>query len=138
MLGDARLKLEHEGPQNFDVLAVDAFSGDSIPMHLITAEALDLYVRHIRQGGVIAFHISNRFLDLSAPLFNLARSRGLIAFRIVDRGTDGKRVSDWVLMTTDKALLDHPRIKPIATGLPDRPEVGLWTDDFNSILRVIQ
>lgn len=138
VLGDARLKLEREEPQKFDVLAVDAFSGDSIPMHLITAEALDLYVRHVRQGGVIAFHISNRFLDLSAPLFNLSRSRGLIALRIVDRGSDGKRVSDWVLMTTDRALLDHPRIKPIATGLPDRPEVGVWTDDFNSILRVIQ
>jgi hypothetical protein len=87
---------------------------------------------------VIAFHISNRFLDLRAPLLNLARARGLTALRIVDLQPGGKRVSDWVLMTTDTALLEHPRIKPIATGLPDRPEVGLWTDDFNSILRVIQ
>lgn len=137
-LGDARLKLERESPQKFDVLAVDAFSGDSIPMHLITVEALDLYIRHIRPGGVIAFHISNRFLDLRAPLFNLARARGLTSFRIVDMGSEGKRVSDWVLMTTDIELLKHPRIAPIATGLPDRPDVGLWTDDFNSILRVIQ
>jgi len=138
VLGDARLKLEREEPQKYDVLAIDAFSGDSIPMHLITAEALDLYIRHIRPGGVIAFHISNRFLDLRAPLFNLARARGLTSFRIVDTDAKGNRVSDWVLMTTDTALLEHPRIKPIATGLPNRPEVGLWTDDFNSILRVIQ
>jgi SAM-dependent methyltransferase len=138
VLGDARLKLERESPQNFDVLAVDAFSGDSIPIHLITAEALDLYIRHIRKDGVIAFHISNRFLDLRAPLFNLARARGLIAIRMLDLKPEGGRISDWVLMTTDKSLLEHPRIKPIATGLPDRPEVGLWTDDFNSILRVIQ
>jgi hypothetical protein len=138
VLGDARLKLERESPQNYDVLAIDAFSGDSIPMHLITVEALDLYVRHIRPGGVIAFHISNRFLDLRAPLFNLARARGLTAFRVLDVEPGGGRVSDWVLMTTDTSLLEHPRIKPIATGLPDRPMVGLWTDDFNSILRVIQ
>lgn len=138
VLGDARLKLERESPQAFDVLAVDAFSGDSIPMHLITAEALDLYIRHIRRGGVIAFHISNRFVDLRAPLHNLARARGLFAVRVVDTGPDDKAISDWVLMTTDAALLSHPRIAGIARGLPDRPEVGRWTDDFNSILRVIR
>ncbi|MBV9835115.1 MAG: fused MFS/spermidine synthase [Alphaproteobacteria bacterium] len=138
VLGDARLKLEREAPQNYDVLAIDAFSGDSIPIHLITVEALDLYIRHIRKDGVIAFHISNRFLDLRAPLLNLARARGLIAIRMLDARPEGGRISEWVLMTTDKSLLEHPRIKPIASGLPDRPEVGLWSDDFNSILRVIQ
>src|SRR5206468_11880817 len=63
-LGDARLKLEREPPQNFDVLAIDAFSSDAIPVHLITSEALALYKRHVRSGGVIAFHVTNRFLDL--------------------------------------------------------------------------
>ena len=72
VLGDARLSLEREAPQNFDVLAVDAFSGDSIPVHLITYEAFTEYLRHLKPDGVIAFHVSNRFLDLKPVLLEIA------------------------------------------------------------------
>jgi SAM-dependent methyltransferase len=73
VLGDARLSLEREPPQQFDVLAVDAFSGDSIPVHLITVEAFTEYLRHMKPEGVIAFHVSNRFLDLKPVLLAIAR-----------------------------------------------------------------
>jgi len=74
VLGDARLSMEREPPQNFDVLAVDAFSGDAIPTHLITVEAFDTYLRHMKPGGVIVFHVSNRFLDLKPVLLAIAES----------------------------------------------------------------
>ena len=71
-LGDARLALEREAPQNFDVLAVDAFSSDAIPVHLITREALGVYLKHVKPDGIVAFHVSNRFLDLVPVVARLA------------------------------------------------------------------
>src|SRR3972149_9345307 len=76
-LGDARLSLEREPPQRFDVLAIDAFSGDAIPTHLLSAEAMDLYLRHVRPDGAILFHVTNRYLDLAPVVARLAASRGL-------------------------------------------------------------
>ena len=76
-LGDARLPLEREPPQNFDVLAIDAFSSDAIPVHLITSEAVAIYKRHMKPDGVIAFHVTNRFLDLVPVVEALARAHGL-------------------------------------------------------------
>jgi hypothetical protein len=77
-LGDARLKLEREAPQQFDVLAVDAFSSDAIPVHLITSEAVAIYKRHIKPGGVIAFHVTNRFLNLIPVVDALGRPTGCL------------------------------------------------------------
>jgi hypothetical protein len=71
-LGDARLSLEHESPQQFDLLALDAFSSDAIPVHLLTREAFELYLNHVNPNGVIAVHISNRYLDLQPVLQNVA------------------------------------------------------------------
>src|SRR5260370_40377995 len=75
-LGDARLALEREPPQRFDVLAVDAFSSDAIPVHLITREALGSYLRHMKPDGIVAFHVSNRFLDLVPVVARIARENG--------------------------------------------------------------
>ena len=75
-MGDARLSLERESPENFDVLAVDAFSSDSIPVHLLTLEAMELYFRHLRPDGVLAVHISNRYLDLAPVLAGETRATG--------------------------------------------------------------
>jgi len=86
-MGDARLTLEREQPENFDVLAVDAFSGDAIPVHLLTREAMDLYFRHLRPDGLLAVHISNRHLDLLPVLAVEARSSGRRA-RVVDTEDD--------------------------------------------------
>src|SRR3972149_2130446 len=87
-LGDARLSLEREPPQRFDVLAIDAFSGDAIPTHLLSAEAMDVYVRHLKPDGVIVFHVTNRYLDLAPVVARIAASRGLRAGLIERERTD--------------------------------------------------
>src|SRR5205085_8943704 len=105
VLGDARLSLEREAPQGFDVLAVDAFSGDSIPVHLITVEAFTEYLRHLKPGGVIAFHVSNRFLDLKPVLLAIAEHHHLEYAFLHETGEGGGTTSDWVLITRDKTFI---------------------------------
>ena len=99
--GDARLSLAAEAPQNFDVLVVDAFSGDSIPTHLLTREALMLYRRHLVAGGILAFHISNQYLDLAPVLARLAESASLVAREVDSAGEEsrGESLASWVLFT---------------------------------------
>src|SRR6185295_14372582 len=123
-LGDARLKLESEPPQNFDVLAIDAFSSDAIPVHLITSEAVAIYKRHIKPGGVIAFHVTNRFLDLVPVVGALAKANGLKALHIADDGgEDGfASRSDWVLLSENDELLAMPALADFATPIHEHPE----------------
>jgi hypothetical protein len=141
VLGDARLQMERElasgRAQNLDVLAVDAFSGDSIPVHLITDEAVALYRRHMKPDGVIAFHTSNRFLELKPILLKIAERQGLKAAFVHEAGDSGT-VSDWVLLTTNQALLDKPEIKDSTLPIPPKPGWRLWTDDFNNIVQVLR
>ena len=87
-LGDARLSLEREPPQHFDVLAIDAFSSDAIPVHLITREAVEVYLRHMKPDGVIAFHVTNRYLDLVPVVEGIAHELDLHALWISDPGDD--------------------------------------------------
>jgi len=138
-LGDARLTLEREPPADLDVLAVDAFSSDAIPVHLITREALALYERHLREGGVVAFHVTNRFLDLVPVVADIAKANGMEAVWIHDEGGDafGNR-SDWVLVSRNHALLASPRIATAATAIPDHPGWRVWTDDFNNLFQVLR
>ncbi|MDH3319154.1 MAG: fused MFS/spermidine synthase [Betaproteobacteria bacterium] len=139
VLGDARLQLEREPGQQFDVLAVDAFAGDAVPMHLITREALAVYLRHIRPGGVIAFHVSNDFLDLPAVVLQLAEARGLKAAHVFDDAESrGGFSSDWVLLTTDPAFIDLPEIRAATVPTRPRPDRRVWTDDFNNLLQVLK
>jgi hypothetical protein len=135
-LGDARLNLEREPAQGFDVLAVDAFSGDSIPVHLITLEAVGVYLRHMKPAGVIAFHVSNRFLDLKPVLLAIADKHGLEYAYIHETSTDGSTTSDWVLLTRSKPFILRPEI--VASTEPVAPQPGwrLWTDTYNNILQV--
>ena len=137
-LGDARLTLERDPPAAFDILAIDAFSSDAIPVHLITAEALSLYVHNVKPDGVIAFHVTNRFLDLVPVVHALAQTQGLEAVWIHDGGEDvlASR-SDWVLVSSNRALLAKPRIAEAATPITARPDVGVWTDDFNNLFQVL-
>jgi spermidine synthase len=138
-LGDARLNLEREKPQQFDVLAVDAFSGDSIPTHLITHEAMALYLRHIATDGVVAFHVSNRFLDLPPVLEALARAHALAAVMIEDPAQDDNGLhssSTWVLIARN-----NDAFKALAgkvTALPMQPSWRLWTDDYNNLVQVLK
>ncbi len=139
-LGDARLSLEREPAQNFDVLAIDAFSSDAIPVHLITSEALAIYKRHMKQGGVIAFHVTNRFLNLIPVVEALAKAQGLDAIHIADDANDNGLASrsDWVLLSESREVLDRPELADFATAIEARPDWRLWTDDFNNIVQVLK
>ena len=137
-LGDARLNLEREPAQGFDVLAIDAFSSDAIPIHLITSEAVEIYQKHINATGVIAMHVTNRYLDLKPVVNAIAQSRGLSVAWIKETYNDGNTRSDWILLAKDKALLDRPEISQSARVIPPTTDRRLWTDDFNNLLQVLQ
>ncbi|MCY7388220.1 MAG: fused MFS/spermidine synthase [Burkholderiales bacterium] len=137
-LGDARLNLEREPLQNFDVLAIDAFSSDSIPVHLITLEALEIYEKHMKPDGVIAFHVSNRFLDLKPVVNMIADKRGLNVAWVRDSYDDGSTTSDWVLLSKDKTQFLRPEILDGSYIIPPEPRLRLWTDDFNNLLQVLK
>jgi SAM-dependent methyltransferase len=138
-VGDARLTLEREPSADLDLLAVDAFSSDAIPVHLITSEALALYARHLRPGGVVAFHVTNRYLDLVPVVAGIAAANHMQAVWIHDEGnvTLANR-SDWVLVSNNRALLANPRIADAATPIEARPGWRIWTDDFNNLFEVLR
>jgi SAM-dependent methyltransferase len=136
-LGDARLSLEREPPENFDVLAIDAFSSDAIPVHLITKEAMQVYLRHMKPDGVIAFHVTNRYLDLVPVVEGIAHELGLTALWIEDDGNlQLANSSSWVLVAKDPARL--AKLKEAATEIPERRDWRVWTDDFNNLLQVLK
>jgi SAM-dependent methyltransferase len=138
-LGDARLSLERETPQRFDVLVVDAFSSDAIPLHLITAQATAIYKRHLAPGGVIAFHVTNRFVDLVPVVAAVAQANGLAAVEFSDDGKAGAAsASDWLLLTHDAALLARPELARF--GRPVAPRTGwrLWTDDYANVAQALR
>ena len=140
VLGDARLALEREIPQGFDILVVDAFSGDAIPVHLLTAEAMDVYLRHVRPSGVIAFHVSNRYLSLAPVVERIAMTKGLRAVLVEDKPDKSTNLdlTDWVLVSRDPMSLMREPIRS-ATSAPS-PIQGLrpWTDDFNNLFSVLK
>lgn len=138
VLGDARLSLEREPPQQFDVLAVDAFSGDSIPVHLITVEAFTEYLRHMKPGGVIAFHVSNRFLDLKPVLLAIAERHHLEYAYVHETGEGGGTTSDWVLLTRNKPFLLKQSIVEATEPVAPRPDWRVWTDDYNNLVQVFR
>jgi SAM-dependent methyltransferase len=142
VLGDGRLALEREPPQRFDLLAADAFSSDSVPMHLITREALELYARHVRPGGVIVFNVTNRYLDLAPVVRRLADSLGLHA-RVVRHVPEEKEYqlydsTDFVLVTSDPKLFERPQLKELAQVIEVPSKVSVWTDDFNNLLQALR
>ena len=139
ILGDARLQLEREPAQQFDVLLVDAFSGDSVPIHLLTYEAFAQYFRHLKPGGVLAVHITNRFLDLR-PVVKAAANHFAKEVRMVDSNAiDGTLVlrSSWALISNDAAFFRSPQLAG-ATPIPDRPGFQPWKDDYSSIFSILK
>jgi hypothetical protein len=141
--GDARTslaaELESGAPQHFDVLVVDAFSGDAIPLHLLTTQALELYKRHLAPGGVLAFHISNQHVDLEPEVAQLAKAAGMTARRFVspinvDRGEFS---ATWILLSADPAFFQIPEIFNHAHVPSETPHVPVWTDDYSSLLPVL-
>ena len=140
-LGDARLSLEYEPPQNFDVLAVDAFSSDAIPVHLITREALALYLRHVKPDGIVAFHVSNRFLDLVPVVARLARENGAHAVAVNEGADeeDSRTQSDWVLVSRDPKALQEKEIEAAgAAPVKERENLRTWTDDYSNLVQILK
>ena len=141
-LGDARLNLEREPPQGFDVLAVDAFSSDSIPVHLITKEALGVYLRHMKPGGVVAFHVSNRFLSLPPVVGRLAKEHGVHVTLVSDNGKDGAddhTTTDWVLISRDALALQAKEIMETKPEPPaEHPGWRTWTDDYSNLVQILK
>ncbi|HSG45007.1 MAG TPA: fused MFS/spermidine synthase, partial [Anaerolineales bacterium] len=144
VLGDARISLERElaesGSQNFDVLVLDTFSSDSIPVHLVTREAMALYLEHLAPEGVIAAHITNLHLDLQPVFWQLAQRFGLHIVRIEYEGDDdGGYESHWVLLARDSALLDVPSIQERAIDLSRySTDLPLWTDDYSNLFQILK
>jgi SAM-dependent methyltransferase len=139
VLGDARLAMEREPAQRYDLLAIDAFSSDSIPVHLITREAMGVYLRHVKPGGVIAFHVTNRFLRLAPVVKRIADERGLHTALFSDDAEDSDLAStDWVLVARDRALLDRPEMAKAASEIGEIPGLGVWTDDFNNLFQILK
>ncbi|MGA7244931.1 MAG: fused MFS/spermidine synthase [Terracidiphilus sp.] len=137
--GDARTSLSHEPPQEFNVLVIDAFSGDAIPLHLLTAQALALYRRHLAPGGVIAFHISNRHVDLEAPIAVLAKTAGVKAVTVATAANDrrGEFTATWMLLSDNQDFFAQPEIARAAQYPVPVPGLRPWTDDYSALLPVL-
>ena len=146
VVGDARLALENEaattGSQKFDVLVVDAFSGDSIPVHLMTREALAAYRKHMQPDGVIAFHVSNRYLNLAPVAKQLADDAGMQAVLINHQPADTDphwvTVTDYVLVTQTAAFLADPEIQARSRKIEPVPGLRIWTDDYNNLFKILR
>jgi hypothetical protein len=148
VLGDGRLSLELEvahgafdkPEQRFDVLSLDAFSGDAIPVHLLTREAFASYVRVIKPDGVIAFHLSNQYLDLPPVVEQIARDAGFHAVLVADRpqASGLTAPSDWVLVTRSAAFLEQPEIAGHTAPIVQRSGLPMWTDQFSNLFQIIK
>jgi spermidine synthase len=144
VMGDGRLSLEREAPRSYDVLGIDAFSGDSIPMHLVTREAMALYLRHLKPDGVIVFQATNRYIDLLPVVKRLAAEFGLEAVNVSDspEGETGPEYwyssTDQVIVTRNKKLLEWPRIAEAAEEIEERQGLPIFTDAHHNLLRILK
>jgi spermidine synthase len=141
VVGDARLQLEKQETQQFDVLIIDAFSSDAIPVHLLTKEAFSVYRRHLSKDGLIVFHVSNRYLDLKPVIAQLAGDVGWFAVAVRDypqNPSPEKALTDYVVAAPVESLL---QVKPLGgqaktIKIPDR--LSLWTDNYNNLFHILR
>jgi hypothetical protein len=140
ILGDARLSLESESSQQFDVLAVDAFSGDAIPVHLLTKEAFAVYYRHLKPDGILAVHTSNTYLNL-APVVKLLAEEADYATRLIASDEDASQMlssADWVLVTRNQEFLNKPETFAGSQTIEVPTRLRLWTDDYNNLYEILR
>ena len=142
VMGDARLRMEGEPDQQYDVIILDAFSSDAIPVHLLTLEAFANYQRHLKKGGAIVVHVSNRYLDLHPVVYRIAEKIGFPAITIDDNDTafedDGFYGSDWIIMSRDAKLLQQPLLHDVASAPVEfSARVLPWTDERSDLLRIL-
>ncbi len=142
--GDARLEMEREcrsgSAPKFDVLAVDAFAGDAIPVHLLTRECFRTYRCHLKDDGILALHISNRYFDLN-PVIRGQVEEGESFLGIYSAGNDmqGTDACDWVLLTRNRRFLENPDVRKVAVPWSnDDPKPVLWTDDYSNLFRLFR
>ncbi len=138
--GDGRMSLSREAPQGFDVLAVDAFTGDAIPLHLLTREAMEVYRRQLAPGGVVAFHVSNSYLDLAPEIGRVAESVGMQA-RVVESfeaPAAGAYRATWVLVSGNAAFFARPEVAEASAAISSRAGMRVWTDDYSSLWPVLR
>ena len=139
VLGDARLTMEREPAQNYDLIAIDAFSSDSIPVHLITREAMAVYLKHLKPDGILAFHVTNRFLRLAPVVKMIADEYKLRSVLVIDEAEESDLAkTDWVLLTRNPELLGQQQIKSAATEIETIPGLSVWTDDYNNLFRILK
>ncbi len=139
-MGDARVGLERENPNGYDLLVVDAFSGDSIPTHLLTREAFQIYRKHLAPGGVLALNISNRYLQLGPVVAAGAEAIGYKAGFILGHGDEdlGTFTSHWAILVPDAALFAAPALRSQIDATPQPAELIRWTDDYSNLFRVLR
>jgi hypothetical protein len=142
VMGDARLSMEREPDQQYDVIVLDAFSSDAIPVHLLTLEAFDHYQRHLKPDGVIAVHVSNRYLDLHPVVYRIADKIGFPAITIDDNDTAyedaGFYGSDWIIMTRNQVLLQQPLLRDVTKEAVEFPaRIMYWTDERSDLLSIL-
>lgn len=142
--GDARVSLERElantGPQGFDLLVLDAFSGDAVPLHLLTQEAFAIYLQHLQPDGIIAVHVSNRYFNLDREVYRLADEFHLSVALIEDVGDRIQSYdSVWMLLTRQGDVLARPAIVARSAPRPALPDsLPVWTDDFSNLLQILR
>jgi hypothetical protein len=144
VIGDARLTIADAPPGSYDMIVVDAFTSDAIPVHLVTAEALDLYVSKLSPDGLLAFHVSNRYLDMTPVLAALADDKGLAVMARSDADVSrrltelGKSSSDWVLMSPNRSQLQPVIDDPRWYVLRSSSAVRGWTDGYSNVFSVFK
>ena len=139
--GDARLNLQNAPAADYGLIVLDAFSSDAIPVHLVTQQALDLYLSKLAEGGMLAFHISSRSLNLKPILADLAESRKLVCLGFDDLkpgSFEGKDPSQWVVMARSPSDISNLSINSQWQRLEGRKGSKVWSDDFSNILQAIR
>ena len=141
-LGDARLSLENEPSQNFDLFVIDAFTSDSIPVHLLTREAFELYLRHLKRDAVMVINISNVHLSLYPVVEKLAQHFKLNTARILFRDPNAPfwiTASDWILLSRDESLFKNPAFQERKSApTQNLATVPLWTDEYTSLFEILK
>ena len=140
VLGDARLSMESESPQNFDIIVMDAFTGDAPPVHLLTVEAFDVYLKHLKPNGILALNISNRHIDMGPLIAKIGNLNNMKGVEIVNSGTNNiyESSSTWVLLTRDRQFINHPAvIKAGKKGRTVFKDIRVWTDQYSNLFELL-
>jgi spermidine synthase len=138
VMGDGRLSLEREQVQNYDLLVVDAFSGDAVPVHLLTRQAWEIYFRHLKDHGILALHITNTHLDLAPVIATLSRELGKYAVKIVEEKKEALNIygTTWALVSA-QPIKSH-KIQDVGEVLIARPGSRIWTDDYSNLFQILK